>query len=38
VLQRTSFAPLPHGSDDFLGGLAVGLALSALIARVVSRG
>jgi hypothetical protein len=37
VLQRSSLAPLPHGADDFLGGLAVGLALSALIARAAVR-
>lgn len=37
LAQRTVWAPLPHSIDDFLGGLAVGLALSTLIARWMSR-
>lgn len=37
VLQRTSLALLPHGMDDFIGGLAAGLAVSALFAWYMSR-
>jgi uncharacterized membrane protein len=37
LLQLTRYAPLPHSADDFLGGVVVGLAVSAAIARVVSR-
>ena len=32
VLQRTALAPLPHAADDFVGGVAVGLAVSAVMA------
>jgi hypothetical protein len=37
LAQRTVWAPLPHSIDDFLGGLAVGLAVSTLIARSMAR-
>jgi hypothetical protein len=37
ILQRTAMAPLPHALDDFLGGLAVGLAASAYIGWAMSR-
>lgn len=38
VLQRTSVAPLPHAADSFLGGLATGLCLSAVMAWFALRG
>lgn len=37
VLQRTPLALLPHRTDDFVGGLAVGFAASALIGWLMSR-
>jgi hypothetical protein len=37
VVQRTRLAPFPHGADDFVGGLAVGLGLGAFIAWLSSR-
>lgn len=38
VLQRTALAPLPHAADDLVGGVAVGLAASALMAWFAVRG
>jgi hypothetical protein len=38
LLQRTTLAPLPHGVDGFMGGLAVGLGVSLLIGLLASRG
>lgn len=37
ILQRTPLAPLPHALDDFLGGLAVGLAVSGCIGWAMTR-
>lgn len=37
ILQWTAMAPLPHALDDFLGGLAVGLAASGTIGWAMSR-
>ncbi|MDQ6886553.1 MAG: hypothetical protein M3068_04575 [Gemmatimonadota bacterium] len=31
LFQHTSLAPFPHAADDFVGGLAVGSAISGLI-------
>ena len=32
LVQHTSLAPFPHRADDFVGGLAIGLAIgSALV-------
>lgn len=32
LLQRTSFAPLPASTNDFLGGFAIGVAIVFVIA------
>jgi hypothetical protein len=32
LIQRTSLAPFPHTADDFVGGLAIGLAIGSAIA------
>ena len=32
VVQHTSLAPFPHTADDFVGGLAVGLAVGCAVA------
>jgi hypothetical protein len=32
LVQRTSFAPFPHTADDFVGGLAIGLAIGGVLA------
>lgn len=37
LLQRTPLAPFSHGADDFVGGLAVGLAASTAIGWFASR-
>ena len=37
LLQRTAFAPLPHGIDGFVGGLAIGLTLSTIIGWLMWR-
>lgn len=37
LLQRTSLALFPHAADDFLGGLAVGLAASTAIGWLSTR-
>ncbi len=37
LLQRTPLAPLPHSADGFVGGLAVGLAASAVVGWLMSR-
>lgn len=31
LLQLSPIAPLPHGLDDFVGGLAVGLLIGVVI-------
>jgi hypothetical protein len=38
LIQRTPVAPLPHSADDFTGGVAVGLAVSAAMAWLAVRG
>lgn len=37
VLQRTELALFPHGWDDFLGGVAVGLGVSTVWGWAMSR-
>lgn len=37
LAQRTVWAPLPQQYDDFIGGVAVGLAVAVLIGRLMSR-
>ena len=32
LVQRTSLAPFPHTADDFVGGLAIGLAIGGVLA------
>jgi hypothetical protein len=32
LLQHTSAAPFPHAADDFIAGLAFGLALAMILA------
>jgi hypothetical protein len=32
LIQRTSLAPFPHTADDFVGGLAIGLAIGSALA------
>jgi hypothetical protein len=32
LIQRTSLAPFSHTADDFVGGLAIGLAIGSAIA------
>jgi hypothetical protein len=31
LIQHTELAPFPHAADDFVGGLAVGTAISSII-------
>jgi hypothetical protein len=37
LIQRTSLAPFPHTADDFVGGLAIGLAIGGAIAWFAGR-
>jgi high-affinity Fe2+/Pb2+ permease len=37
LLQKTPLAFLPEGAADFTGGLAIGLAIGALIAWMAGR-
>ena len=37
VVQRTPLAPLPHGIDGFVTGLAIGFALSTIVGWFGSR-
>ena len=32
LVQRTSLAPFSHTADDFVGGLAIGLAIGSALA------
>lgn len=32
LVQRTGLAPFPHTADDFVGGLAIGLAIGGALA------
>lgn len=37
ALQRTSVAPFPHTADDFVGGLAIGTGIGALVGWLGAR-
>lgn len=37
LLQRTAFAPFPHGVDGFIGGFAVGAGIAAVFGWLSTR-
>jgi hypothetical protein len=37
LVQRTSLAPFPHTADDFVSGLAIGLAIGSALAWFTGR-